>query len=348
MIKFFRKIHQRLLSQNKVSKYLLYAIGEIVLVVIGILIALAINNRNQQQINEAKITSILKEIQQELVNDIDRSKQIFDRFIRDNSITDSILLNESTANDYKYAHKLGHKLGYNYSQFDFVVNTNGYDNLMRNIDNIPEKYQPILKDLKNLYVTKKTKIDVYNSRIRETVYKNVDDSYNQYSSPLLNLRGIVNDQSINYYLNNPHYKNLVHKYMNDRGNITKSSQSFRFKAIETYSKIQTLIESTDSIPIALGVEPKTETFLNTIVGRYKIKDSTLADSQGDIRISTKGKELLFTFMVEEKDMDIKLVHHRASIFILMDTQNHIIFNTPNKGEFIVSRGRVYNTFSKVE
>ena len=136
--------------------------------------------------------------------------------------------------------------------------------------------------------------------------------------------------------------------MNDRGNITKSSQSFRFKAIETYSKIQTLIESTDSIPIALGVEPKTETFLNTIVGRYKIKDSTLADSQGDIRISTKGKELLFTFMVEEKDMDIKLVHHRASIFILMDTQNHIIFNTPNKGEFIVSRGRVYNTFSKVE
>tara|TARA_R110002051_G_scaffold325419_1_gene427703 strand:- start:288 stop:692 length:405 start_codon:yes stop_codon:yes gene_type:complete len=134
--------------------------------------------------------------------------------------------------------------------------------------------------------------------------------------------------------------------MNDRGNITKSSQSFRFKAIETYSKIQTLIESTDSIPIALGVEPKTETFLNTIVGRYKIKDSTLADSQGDIRISTKGKEL--HFIAEEEDIDIKLVHHKASIFILMDTQNHIIFNTPNKGEFIVSRGRVYNTFSKVE
>jgi hypothetical protein len=35
MIKFFRKIHQKLLSENKFSKYLLYAIGEIVLVVIG-------------------------------------------------------------------------------------------------------------------------------------------------------------------------------------------------------------------------------------------------------------------------------------------------------------------------
>lgn len=46
MIKFFRHIRQRLLSENKFSKYLLYAIGEIVLVVIGILIALQINNNN--------------------------------------------------------------------------------------------------------------------------------------------------------------------------------------------------------------------------------------------------------------------------------------------------------------
>ena len=47
MIKFFRKIRQRLLTENKFSKYLLYAIGEIVLVVVGILIALSINNWNE-------------------------------------------------------------------------------------------------------------------------------------------------------------------------------------------------------------------------------------------------------------------------------------------------------------
>ncbi|TWO31348.1 hypothetical protein E1J38_013840 [Seonamhaeicola sediminis] len=46
MIKFFRKIRQKLLSESKFSKYLLYAVGEIVLVVIGILIALQINNQN--------------------------------------------------------------------------------------------------------------------------------------------------------------------------------------------------------------------------------------------------------------------------------------------------------------
>jgi hypothetical protein len=46
MIKFFRHIRQRLLNENKFSKYLIYAVGEIVLVVIGILIALQINTWN--------------------------------------------------------------------------------------------------------------------------------------------------------------------------------------------------------------------------------------------------------------------------------------------------------------
>ena len=47
MIKFFRRIRQRLVVDGKFSKYLLYAIGEIVLVVIGILIALQINKWNE-------------------------------------------------------------------------------------------------------------------------------------------------------------------------------------------------------------------------------------------------------------------------------------------------------------
>ena len=52
MIKFFRHIRQQLLTENKFSKYLLYAIGEIVLVVIGILIALSINNWNENRKNK--------------------------------------------------------------------------------------------------------------------------------------------------------------------------------------------------------------------------------------------------------------------------------------------------------
>ncbi|MEM6516972.1 MAG: DUF6090 family protein, partial [Bacteroidota bacterium] len=49
MIKFFRNIRKTLLTENRFNKYLLYAIGEIVLVVIGILIALQINNWNENR-----------------------------------------------------------------------------------------------------------------------------------------------------------------------------------------------------------------------------------------------------------------------------------------------------------
>lgn len=47
MIRFFRHIRQKLMAENRFSKYMIYAIGEIVLVVIGILIALQINNWNE-------------------------------------------------------------------------------------------------------------------------------------------------------------------------------------------------------------------------------------------------------------------------------------------------------------
>ncbi|MBT8272644.1 MAG: hypothetical protein KJO77_02485, partial [Bacteroidia bacterium] len=57
MITFFRRIRQNLLAESKFSKYLIYAIGEIFLVVIGILIALQINNWNQA----GKDDKILKE-----------------------------------------------------------------------------------------------------------------------------------------------------------------------------------------------------------------------------------------------------------------------------------------------
>ncbi|PKA99791.1 hypothetical protein B0O79_3512 [Flavobacteriaceae bacterium MAR_2009_75] len=65
MIKFFRKIRQKLLSENKFSKYLFYAIGEIVLVVIGILIALSINNWNEGRKDRAESIKILKKLQAE-------------------------------------------------------------------------------------------------------------------------------------------------------------------------------------------------------------------------------------------------------------------------------------------
>ena len=65
MIKFFRQIRQNLIMENKTSKYLKYAIGEIVLVVIGILIALQINNWNQDRLASLEEHNIYKNLNTE-------------------------------------------------------------------------------------------------------------------------------------------------------------------------------------------------------------------------------------------------------------------------------------------
>jgi hypothetical protein len=70
VIKFFRKIRQQLLTENKFSKYLLYAIGEIVLVVIGILIALSINNWNHERIESQKELVYLDNLERDLQNQL--------------------------------------------------------------------------------------------------------------------------------------------------------------------------------------------------------------------------------------------------------------------------------------
>jgi hypothetical protein len=66
MINFFRKTRKKLADDNKPLKYMRYAIGEIVLVVIGILIALQINNWNNESAYRDKEINILTEIKQNL------------------------------------------------------------------------------------------------------------------------------------------------------------------------------------------------------------------------------------------------------------------------------------------
>jgi len=70
VIKLFRHIRQSLIMENKTGKYLKYALGEIVLVVVGILIALQINNWNDQRKAAAQEQLILKRLEVELSSNI--------------------------------------------------------------------------------------------------------------------------------------------------------------------------------------------------------------------------------------------------------------------------------------
>ena len=69
MQKFFRSIRRRVLAENKLQKYLLYATGEILLVVIGILIALQINNWNTRRIERKEAQKSYRNIRRQVLDD---------------------------------------------------------------------------------------------------------------------------------------------------------------------------------------------------------------------------------------------------------------------------------------
>ena len=79
MIKFFRKIRYDLMEKNKTGKYLKYAIGEIILVVIGILIALAINNSNTEKNDRVYELKMLAQVVKAIDEDVKHANIMLER-----------------------------------------------------------------------------------------------------------------------------------------------------------------------------------------------------------------------------------------------------------------------------
>ena len=91
MIPIFRKTRKKMADDNRPLKYLRYGIGEIVLVVIGILIALQINNWNESNQTRIYETKMLIEIDKALDNDLNHFKRMMGRLERLDSITNSFI-----------------------------------------------------------------------------------------------------------------------------------------------------------------------------------------------------------------------------------------------------------------
>ncbi|QBA63966.1 hypothetical protein [Muriicola soli] len=209
MIKFYRKIRQKLLSENKFGKYLAYAIGEIVLVVIGILIALYINNRNQIRLFEERTDILMNEVLLDLENLIKASNYQLDFYSNKQIIFDLILNNKLTYDDYssnKYPNLSTATTWYNGG----LKQRMAYDNLTKEINAIPEKYKPVFKDLSLLYSNKfnENYRDLIENMSNENMKKRAD-KYEWYS---YSGSYSENKEMFDYMLNDYLYKNEVKHY----------------------------------------------------------------------------------------------------------------------------------------
>ena len=124
MIRFFSKIRLSLLERSKVARYLTYAVGEIILVVVGILIALQVNNWNEARKDRQDELKILGEIHANLEGDLRWLDNSFD-LLNDSKNSAQALLNV-VREDLPYDDSYGYYLFYLNMYPAFRTNTSGY------------------------------------------------------------------------------------------------------------------------------------------------------------------------------------------------------------------------------
>ena len=151
MIKFFRKIRQQLLIERKTGKYFRYAIGEILLVMVGILLALQVNNWNEERKQEIELKGFLNKIAQNIREDIAMAKLHKSR--RENTQKNSKLTIEMLMRG-EFNLELVRKSDHFFYEFYFRPNLSGYEALKSsgyiskirssNLDSILHKYYALI------------------------------------------------------------------------------------------------------------------------------------------------------------------------------------------------------------
>ena len=243
MIKFFRKIRQKLLEQNRVSKYLIYAFGEIILVVIGILIALQINNWNEDRKSKVTEIEILRQLNEDLKFNLVELKDIHEGINWSNAYGKKILTHlksESLVLD---------SLKFWVEFFNYHSIFNNANTTYKNLENNEKKI--ISNDSLRLKITLMYERDFANVKKREQAFiEDIKLNYNKelfknfkvsdaMSSDLNHEYKINTPRNIEFLKNNEDYKNELVNVYNFR------NRSLRWLQV-TLTSLEALIKEIDN------------------------------------------------------------------------------------------------------
>ncbi len=195
------------MSENKTGKYFKYAIGEIVLVVIGILIALQINNWNEKNIEENKIQTIYGIITKDLESDVVKIQGIIDLYKKREPYLQHILDDKLTKEDYidstyfnliTYAPRIS-------------VSTRGF-NLLKNTANDKAVKDSLQLSLTEFYTLTMGRFEFLHNYMISDIEDNFSNWKNNYTwySDYIQRKNL--DMFIEYTLDNTNYKNRIANY----------------------------------------------------------------------------------------------------------------------------------------
>jgi len=231
------------MNENKTGKYLKYAIGEIVLVVIGILIALSINNWNEKQKQDRSISSHLEILEQNLTEDKIQLQSLKENITKRKLAADSAMLQMMTIKPVdnllkKYLIML-------YQEFEFSPNTNAIETINQS-NEMPSLNTELRTAILDYYAL------IERTKERERISNNnIQSKYEPYlNSEYPNIFEKNNEWEFlaNYYKNDPRSSSLIDedKFLKDKTLETLIvSRYYQCIALEKF--YEDLIKSSESI-----------------------------------------------------------------------------------------------------
>ena len=240
MINFFRKTRKKLADDNRPLKYMRYAIGEIVLVVVGILIAIQINNRNEAKKNELMVHHLFEDVLDELAMNIKRVDSLARFYEKKDSIYYLVMQNKLTYDDYA-KNEIPGLSNFTTNKNNVHLSTDAYKNLINNLEKTPLHFKPILKQLNYLNNVNKDKVDQKNQESNETVVNTIKGN-NKSFNWVSNRSKEAIDKEIEYKLNSWQYKNQVVRYWAiGVDDLLRQSMLYRKNAVNCYQNLAKMI-----------------------------------------------------------------------------------------------------------
>lgn len=284
----FNQIKTFFKKESSIYRYLGYALGESILVIVSILVAVKIDNYNENQKNQEDIIVTLKQIQSELITSAKDAEKVIDFYINVDTLMYNIMSGKVKEKD--YTGEMGNRyalVGMSYTSLS--IEMEGFNTLMNKSENIPEEYNAIVSDLKYLYIKNAKIVEDMNNTMATTTLDffkwrmaNTNWAYEEY----FNNKGITK-QKIDFFLHHPYYKNYLQQYnMVGLNNHVQVILEFRSKAEECFNKLDSLLYPNGNPNKQNHFAITDTTNTKSLLGNYLIEKDT-------IKLINKNNKILF-------------------------------------------------------
>lgn len=232
LIRIFQKIRKEIIGQGPTARYLLYAIGEILLVVIGILIALQVDNWNEERKEQREITRLLLDIEQDLLLNYELADQALDFYRMQDSIVRRIARNTLTKKDYENSSRLTYLV----SNWEYYLPAEkNINQIVESEKRVPAKYKPIIEGLKRVQSF---------SAVLDDAWSNLDENIGENTKFITSFSWFVKNDSLSnakrqeFFLKDEEYHTTAFRYWVATQNYFDKITRYRAQTMATLATLK--------------------------------------------------------------------------------------------------------------